>query len=225
MAKIKTKPFTFSSAEIVFIALMSAANVGFDIIVSPGLILLFSHIIAGIFIMVPVNFLFMSITRLLVNKYGTLTFYLTIFGLISIPTTLFGGVAGPYKILVGLAIGIGLDALFLPKSPWLKIILGSIGGSIIWWVMTFTIWQAFNFPFVTAFSNLVNSTSSQFNGWIALSGFIHLPITKFGPDFFLFAVFCGLLSAVPVFMVSFAALGIYKRIEKTAVYLKFKDMQ
>jgi ABC-type thiamin/hydroxymethylpyrimidine transport system permease subunit len=123
--------YQLNLSEIIFIALMSAANVIIDLILSPGLKLLFTHLIAGIFIMVPINFLLMFLTKSIADKPGTLTMYLIIFGVLSIPTTMFGSVAGPYKILVGLIIGIGLDLVFLPKNMYLKLLFGTILGSII----------------------------------------------------------------------------------------------
>ena len=57
----------YSLPQLIFIGLMSAANVGFDMLISPGFIALFNHIISGVLIMVPVNFLFISLVKYIVD--------------------------------------------------------------------------------------------------------------------------------------------------------------
>ena len=56
----KVRKHYFSIPELIFISFMATLNVLFDLFVSPVLILLLGHIIAGILIMVPLNFLFIS---------------------------------------------------------------------------------------------------------------------------------------------------------------------
>lgn len=225
MNVFNVKKSHFSLAEMIFIGLMAALNMVVDIIASPAFKLIFTHIVAGILIMVPLNFLFLTLTKLLVDKPGTLTIYLVVFGVLSIPTSLFGGVAGPYKIVVGLAIGLLLDLAFWPKKIGIKIALGAILGSIFWWIATFTVWQAFNLPFVLAFSQMLNPAAPIYNGSINFSPFMQLPITGFGKDFFLFATFCGLLSAGPVLLACIFAHNLFKKIVPTAVYQRFKGLE
>lgn len=213
ISKKKWMPFTL--AQVIFIALMSVLNVVFDLVVSPGIIAIFTHIIAGIFIMVPVNFIFISITRNLVPRFGTLTLYLAVFGTIAIPTTLFGGIPGPYKILVGVAIGLCLDLIFLPRNAIVRVFTGGLLGGICWWFATYTIWQAFGFPFVRAFSLLVKN--SIFN----IPTLMTLPIMGFGWDFVIFTIYCGILSAIPVLIATGIGFGIFTQIRKTAVYKRF----
>jgi hypothetical protein len=220
-----SKAFRFTLPELILIALMSAANVGFDVIVSPALILIFSHIVTGMLIMVPVNFIFMVITKLMVKKYGSLTLYLVIFGLISIPTTLFGGQPGIYKVLIGLALGLLLDLCYVPEKIPVKLILGSILGSIVWWIITFSVWQGFGFVFVKGFSQMLNAAAPVYNGQINFNSFVTLPITGFGPDFFKFCVLCGLLSAGPVFIANLGAYFTYKKIARTTVFARFQQVQ
>jgi hypothetical protein len=212
--KINQLKSRFGLAQIIFIALMAALNFVLDIVVSPGLKAVFTHVIAGIFLMVPINFLFLSLTKSMVRQFGTLTLYLTVFATMSIPTTMFGA-PGVYKILVGLAIGLCLDIVFLPKKPVLFIAIGGIGGAIAWWFATYSVWQAFGFPFVKAFSLLLKTDP------INLSGIVNLPITGFGVDFVIFTLLCGLMSAGPVLVAVVAGYGIFKQIEKTALYQRF----
>ena len=205
----------FSLPELVFISLMAALNVGFDLLVSPILILLLGHIIAGILIMVPVNFIFISLTKHLIDKFGALILYMLVFSVISIPTTFFGSTPGVYKLLVGLAVGILLDIVNLIKKPIvLKIILGGLFGAIIWWMSTFLIWSTLGYPFVTGMSNLVNNM-------INLSSFISIPITQINGDFFLFALICGSLSAIQCILMTATTYPLAQAIKKTAIYDKF----
>ncbi|MCK5342787.1 MAG: hypothetical protein KAR20_05255, partial [Candidatus Heimdallarchaeota archaeon] len=199
-------------------------NVGFSLILSPPLKILLGHIIAGIFIMVPVNFVFITFIKLLVGKFGVITLYMTIFSILTIPTTMFGGVAGIYKLIIGLIIGMSLDLAFLPKKIPIKLSLGTFLGAILWWICLFTVWQLFRLPFVTAFSNLVNSASVVFAGSLDLSPFLSLPITSFSPDFFLFALICGGLSGIPCLLASLGGLGLFRAISRTSIYDKFQQM-
>ncbi|MBY9005818.1 MAG: hypothetical protein KGD63_03585 [Candidatus Lokiarchaeota archaeon] len=219
------KRYEFTLPEIIFISLASITNFILDLVVSPILKLALTHIIAGLFIMVPLNFLILYLTRNVVDKYGTCTLYLTIFGLISIPTPLFGGIAGPYKILVGFCVGVLLDLVFFVKKNIPRIIFIGIIGSIIWWTITFSIWELFDLPFVTAFSNLLNATSPSFNGFIDFSKLLYLPISGFGIDFFVFSVLCGLLSSIPVMTSCIFGHYMFKKIESTAVYQRFQSIQ
>lgn len=209
------KKKSFGLAQIIFVALMAAFNMVFDTVVSPSLIAIFTHVITGVLIMVPINFLFMSITKRMVDKFGTLTLYLAIFSTLAIPTSLFGGVAGAYKIVVGVAIGLLLDLAFLPKKPIIKLLTGSILGAIFWWVATYTVWQAFSLPFVTAFSNVVR------NSKIDITALVALPITGFGVEFYKFALVCGLLSAGPVLIACIIGFIIFEQVKKTATYQRF----
>ncbi len=205
----------FSLPELIFISFMAALNVGFDLLFSPVLILLLGHIIAGILIMVPVNFIFISLTKHLVDKIGSITIYMIIFSAIAIPTTFYGATPGIYKILSGLLVGILLDLSYIIKQPkWLKITIGGIIGAICWWLGTFLIWQLFGFPYITGMSNLVNQ-------FIELTKIMSIPITKINGDFFLFVLICGSLSAIQCLIVTIVTYPIAQTIKKTAIYDKF----
>lgn len=221
----KADPWSFSLSGIIFVALMSALNVGINLIISPAIKLLLGHIVAGILIMIPIDLIFVSLSKYLVKKHWTSTFYMTIFGTLSIWTTMFGATPGPYKIIVGFVIGLFLDLAMIPKNDLIKIFSGGIIGAIMWWISLFTIWQLFNFPFVTGFSTMLMGNHENYAGFVDLSGFIQLPITTFNGDFFLFAVIVGLLSAIPCIIGIGIGFSLEKTIEKTAIYEKFHSMQ
>ena len=205
--------------EMIFVALYASLNVGLSLILSPPLKQIFTHIIAGIVLMVPLNFILMWISKRIVPKFGSLTLYLSIYGLLSFATPLFGGVAGYYKIIIGAALGVAFDGIYLileNKNQGLLIIVFSITGAFVWWIITFTIWSAFGFAFVRAFSGLYNSV-------IPISSIITIPITDFTADWFIFTLICGLTSAIPVLIAVIASELIAKKIMKSALYTKFKN--
>lgn len=214
----KGPKFKLSLVHIIFIAFMSAANVGIDLLLSPAFIALFSHIVAGVLIMLPINFLFISLTKYIVNdSFGSLTLYMLIFGTIAAPTTFFGAIPGAYKILVGLAIGLMLDVVFLARVPIVNQIVAGIFGSTLWWISTFTVWTLFQFPYVTGFSNL-------FNAFWDISGFVSIPIAGLTFDMIKFAAVCGITSSLPSIAACFISFGIFNKIKKTAVYTRFQQM-
>ncbi len=222
------QPKKFSLPQIIFISLMVSANVGLDLLVSPAFIALTTHIVAGLLIMVPINFLFISLTRFSVDKFGTLTIYMIVFGAISAPLPFWGGIAGIFKLFLGLLIGILLDCAFLFRKITLKIVMGAILGAIIWWLPTFIIWQLWNLPIVEAMSNMLKAGTQQFtmgNGWIDLSGFLDLPITEFNFELIKFAIICGLISAVPVLITCIIGYQLFLQIKKTSVYERFTNYQ
>ncbi|NMC07426.1 MAG: hypothetical protein GYA24_19580 [Candidatus Lokiarchaeota archaeon] len=219
-------PQRFSLHEAIFLGIMASLNVVVDLLASTILKFFLPHAIAGIFVMVPVNFMLMSIARLVVDKAGTLAIYLTTFGVLSIPTPLFGGIAGPYKIVVGLAIGLLLDATLVGKwAMKARLVMFGLVGAVAWWVATYTIWQLFGLPFVTAFSNMFNAASASFNGAISLSGIFHLPITGFGVDFLAFAAICGLFSAGPVLIGILAGYKVFLVMQASPQLARFRNMK
>ncbi len=209
---------TLNLVHIIFIALMASINVGLDLLLSPSLILLFSHIVTGVLIMVPINFIFISLTKYLVNdRFGSLTLYMIIFGAMAAPTTFFGVIPGLYKILAGVMIGISLDIAFLIRIRYLRPIIGGLIGSITWWLTSFTVWTLFQFPYVAGFSNL-------FNAFWNISGFITLPVVDVSINMVKFALICGITSSLPTILACFFSFGLYKKIEPSAVYSRFTQM-
>ncbi len=228
----KPNKFSFTLSGVIFVALMSGLNVGIDLLLSSPLKAIFPHVIVGMFLMVPLDLVFIGLSKFVVKKHWTSTLFLFVFSALSIPTTMFGAVPGIYKLVVGLAIGILLDIAFLPRKNYLKILIGGIIGSIFWWLALFTVWQLLYPPnevnMVFAFSNMLNGASPLYaakNGVIDLSGFVTLPITALGFEFLKFCLIIGLLSAIPCIIGVLAGYGLYKSIEKTAIYEKFEMMQ
>ena len=75
-------------------------------------------------------------------------------------------------------------------------------------------------------SNMLKAGTQQFtmgNGWIDLSGFLNLPITNLNFDLIIFAVICGLISAVPVLIACIIGYQLFLQIKKTSVYERFTN--
>ncbi len=216
---LRARTRVFSLPELIFISLMAGLNVVFDFFLSPVLIVLLGHVIAGILIMVPINFIFISLTKHLVDKFGSLTLYMFIFGALSIPTTFYGGFPGVYKLLAGLLVGLLLDFAFVIKKPIiLKVLLGGFLGAIGWWFASFFIWTLLDYPFITGMSTLLNEL-------VDLSNLITVPITEINQDFFFFVFICGLFSAIQCIVVSAITYPFAKSIKKTPIYEKFTIIQ
>jgi hypothetical protein len=215
----KARKYHFSIPELIFVSFMAALNVIFDLFLSPVLIMLLGHIIAGILIMVPLNFVFISLTKQLIDKFGTLLLYMAVFSAISVPTTFYGATPGLYKLLVGVVVGLLLDCMFAIKKPvFLKIVIGGIFGAILWWMGSFLIWTLLKFPYITGMSNLVNN-------FIDISRLISIPITSINGDFMLFCLVCGLLSSIPCIVLMLTSYPLVLALKKTAIYGKFTSIK
>jgi hypothetical protein len=228
---IEDKYFHSTLPEIIFISLMAGLNVGLNLIISPPLKVILPHVIIGMFLMVPFDLVFIALCKFTIKKPWTSTFYLLIFSILAIPTTMFGAVPGIYKIAVGLFIGILLDIAFLPKNDYLKIITGGILGSIFWWLALFTVWQLLyprEINMVFIFSNLLNGDFLNFNevnGFLDLSLIVELPITGFGVNFLKFSLLVGLISSIPCILGIFGGYGLFISIKKTSIFEKFQAMR
>jgi hypothetical protein len=121
----------FTTVELLFIAIMIAADFGFGLVVKP--LLSATHILEVIRLDMIVPFAMLLITRLVVDKFGTLTIYELIIGILATlmwPTAF--GIPGPLKIplfvMQGLVWDIGMSAL----RPWLvpRLLATTIVGSL-----------------------------------------------------------------------------------------------
>ena len=171
--------------------------------------------------MVPLNFLLFRIASRMVPKMGALTLYLFIFGLLSFATPLFGEGTGIIKVGLATAIGFTLDLLISSTkklNTMLQILLFGGLGAFAWWLLTFSVWSLYGFPFVHAFANMLNSV-------IPLEGWISLPFADFSLDWFKFAAFCGFFSSIPVIIATVFGEKIAEQLQSTVVYQKFAELQ
>ena len=225
------KDFHNTLPEIIFISLMAGLNVGLNLIISPPLKVILPHVIIGMFLMVPFDLVFIALCKFTIKKPWTSTFYLLIFSILAIPTTMFGAVPGIYKIAIGFFIGILLDIAFLPKNDYIKIITGGFLGSIFWWLALFTVWQLLypkEINMVFIFSNLLNGDFVNFhelNGFLDLSKMIQLPITGFGVEFLKFSLLVGIISCLPCILGIFGGYGLFNSIKKTSIFEKFQTIR
>jgi hypothetical protein len=125
----------FTTVELLFIAIMIAADFGFGLVVKPLLGALHLTDIVRFDLIVP--FALVLITRLVVDKFGTLILYQTIIGILATlmwPTSF--GIPGPLKIPLFVMQGVIWDVCMSVLRPWLvarlltSTILGSLAASL-----------------------------------------------------------------------------------------------
>jgi hypothetical protein len=108
----------FTTVELVFIATMIAADFGFGLVIKP--LLDASHIADFVRIDLIVPTMLMLLTRLVVDKFGTLTLYEFVIGMLAMlawPQSY--GVPGPLKLPFFAAKGLVWDLCMSALRPWL----------------------------------------------------------------------------------------------------------
>jgi len=108
----------FTTVELVFIATMIAADFGFGLIVKP--LLGASHITDVIRVDLIVPTMLLLVTRLIVDKFGTLILYELLIGMLAMlawPQSY--GVPGPLKLPLFAAKGLVWDLSMSALRPWL----------------------------------------------------------------------------------------------------------
>jgi hypothetical protein len=125
----------FTTVELLFIAIVIAADFGFGLVVKP--LLGAMHLTDVIRIDLVVPFALVLITRLVVDKFGTLTLYQTLIGILATlmwPDSF--GIPGPLKLPLFIMQGLIWDGCMSALRPWLvprllvSTILGALGASL-----------------------------------------------------------------------------------------------
>ena len=112
----------------------------------------------GAFIMVPLN-LCLSGFVWATTKKKIFTIYFVIYGLLAMPTTIWGSTPGIFKPLLGAAIGISLDLItgwLKPEEKKAKYIVGVIF-PLVWWALTGITWAVVGLPIVRIFQAMIGS--------------------------------------------------------------------
>lgn len=110
----------FTTVELVFIATMVAADFGLGLVVKP--VLDASHIADVIRLDLIVPTMLLLLTRLIVDKFGTLTLYEFLIGILAMlawPQSY--GVPGPLKLPLFAAKGLVWDLCMSALRPWLPV--------------------------------------------------------------------------------------------------------
>ena len=111
----------------------------------------------GAFIMVPLNLCLSSFVWATTKKQ-MFTIYFVIYGLLAMPTTIWGSTPGVFKPLLGAAIGVSLDLItgWLKPEETKKYIVGVIF-PLIWWALTGITWAVVGLPIVQIFQAMLGS--------------------------------------------------------------------
>jgi hypothetical protein len=122
----------FTSVELVFIATMIAADFGFGLFAKP--LLSATHVSSIIRLDLIVPTMLMLVTRLVVDKFGTLTLYevlIACLAMLAWPTSF--GLPGPLKLPVFALKGLIWDVSMSALRPWLvpRLFVTAMAGEIV----------------------------------------------------------------------------------------------
>ncbi len=164
--QFRLRPF-----DLALIAIMSAMNFVISIVFAPALKVIIPQVFLGAFLMVPLDIFFAYIVWAVTRK-SVFTLYFFIYGLLTVPTTIWGNMPGLFKPFLGIAIGLSLDLLTLRFNPLNRVsryLMGSIF-PIVYWCWTAFVWTIAGLPIVQLFQTMIRS--APFLGFIIPSGFI-----------------------------------------------------
>jgi len=134
--------------QIVFIAIIVAADIGMGFVVKPILGITGIDRVIRLDLILPTAF--MILTRLLIDRYGTIILYELIWGIIAtlaMPTS-FGSLPGPVKLIPALINGLVLDSLLelFKNKPVMRVTTAAVLGGATGTAAFMAIRTAFGFP-------------------------------------------------------------------------------
>jgi len=158
----------FATVELLFIALMIAADFGFGLVAKPLLAATGILSVARLDMIVPLAMAL--VTRLVVDRFGTLTLYELIMGLLATlawPGAF--GVPGPLKVPLFLLQGLVWDVCMSGLRPWLvpRLLVTAIAGGVTASAASLALRLALGLPAAPLVAVL---WSVQLVGTIAVSG-------------------------------------------------------
>jgi len=133
--------------------------------------LIIPHVFLGVFLMVPLD-LFLAYTVWAITRKRIFSLYFFIFGLLTMPTTVWGNTPGIFKPLLGIAIGLSLDVIVFKLQPYSKTAKLAIAllFPVIWWSLTGGMWMLAGLPIVQLFRTMLMSVPALEP--IAAQGFV-----------------------------------------------------
>ena len=146
------------SFELFLTSIVAAANFAVSLYIAPMLSIIIPKVFLGAFIMVPLNLCLSSFVWATTKK-KMFTIYFVIYGLLAMPTTIWGSTPGVFKPLLGAAIGVSLDLItdwLKPEEKKAKYIVGVIF-PLIWWALTGITWAVVGLPIVQIFQAMLGS--------------------------------------------------------------------
>lgn len=165
----------FNTKELTFIGLMGALMFILSFLFGSVLNIATGNPAASGFITQFIQGIILAIALLTVKKFGTATYMWLIYGILAVPTNMFGGLPGMYKVLVTLILGIIMDlGMFWTKYTKKSLILS--GGMA----------YAFLIPLMILFYQILNVPGAE----LVLKYWHIMFIIFFGE--FVFGVWIGL---------------------------------
>jgi len=150
------RPFDLS-----LVSIMAAGNFAISLYVTPALTLFIPKVFVGALIMTPLN-LFLSYTTWAITRKRIFTVYFFVYGLLTMPTIVWGNAPGLFKPVLGVMIGLSLDMLatkLRPKSVFTKYSVALIFPTI-WWSLTGLMWLMAGLPVIQLFQGMLMSVST-----------------------------------------------------------------
>ncbi|MBM3291222.1 hypothetical protein FJY84_00925 [Candidatus Bathyarchaeota archaeon] len=150
----------YKSFDIALISIFVSLNFMVSLYIAPTLNLVIPHVFVGAILMVPFN-LFLSYLAWAITTKKIFTLYFLLYGILTMPTTIWGSTPGLFKPILGLLIGLTLDLLTLKSNPnkkTTKTLFGIIFPTI-WWLLSGLIWQISGLPINQIFQNMLSSIS------------------------------------------------------------------
>jgi hypothetical protein len=149
--RLSLRPF-----DLALTAIVAALNFAISLTVAPTLNLFIPHVFTGALLMVPLNLL-LSYTVWATTRKPTFTLYFVTYGLLTMPTTVWGSTPGVFKPFMGAAIGLTLDLVasrLKPGTRTASLVMAPIF-SLVWWVWTGAIWSLAGLPIVQLFQAML----------------------------------------------------------------------
>lgn len=148
---MKTRRY-FTTVEIVFLSSMIGLDFAYGLVVGP--ILTATGILELIRVDMVLPVTMMLVTRLVVDKFGTLIVYELAWGILAVlakPTS-FGAIPGFMKIVPAVAYGIVLDSFMqlFPRRLLLRVTVAAVAGGFIYQFVFLGIRLLFGVPWSTA---------------------------------------------------------------------------
>lgn len=101
----------FNTKELAFIGLMGALMFALSFLFGSALNIATGNPAASGFITQIIQGIILTVAVLTTRKFGTATYMWLIYGILAIPTNMWGGLPGMYKVLISLATGLIFDTV------------------------------------------------------------------------------------------------------------------
>lgn len=128
----ENKRKSFNTKELAFIGLMGALMFALSFLFGSALNIATGNPAASGFITQIIQGIILTVAVLTTRKFGTATYMWLIYGILAIPTNMWGGLPGMYKVLISLATGLIFDTvIYLFRYKIRGLFAGSITTYIV----------------------------------------------------------------------------------------------